>query len=89
MARDAGRHAGAYVHVEPEPTEETRFGLYVQDRDGLHRVAETDKDGIGAALAQLAEDRREVGGSDTEIIGVLDRIERKWLTGLWPKGGIG
>lgn len=76
-----------YVHVEPEPTEEERYGLYYREPSGeLHRVAETDLDGVGRTILQLADDRRECGLSPTEIIGVLDRIERRWLCGIWEGG---
>lgn len=78
------------VIVEPDPTEEDRYGLYVRDLvDGkreLRRIAETSLDGIGSTLLQLADDRRELGGSPTEVVGVLDRIERRWISGVWQGG---
>jgi hypothetical protein len=74
-----------HTFTEPEPTEENRYGLYGRDGDNIYRIAETSKEGIGTALVQLAEDRRENGESAVEIIGVLDRIERRWITGLWPR----
>jgi hypothetical protein len=74
--------------IEDDVTEETRYGLY---RLGVHRgqthgplepirLCTTSKAGIGTALVQLAEDR---GSDDPEIIGVLDRIERRWICSLW------
>ncbi len=75
--------------TEPEPTEENRYGLYGRDGNDIYRIAETSRDGIGTALVQLAEDRREAGESATEIIGILDRIERRWITGLWPRRASG
>jgi hypothetical protein len=74
--------------IEDDVTEETRYGLY---RLGVHRgqthgplepirLATTSKEGIGLTLVQLAEDR---GDDDPEIIGILDRIERRWICSLW------
>lgn len=77
----------AHVHAEPDPSEEDRYGLYYREPNGtLHRGAATSLDGIGRTILQLADDRRRAGLSPTEIIGVLDRIERRWLSGIW-KGG--
>lgn len=70
--------------TEPEPTEENRYGLYVADPE-LHRIAETSKDGIGTALVTLADDRAEAGESATEVIGIFDRIERRWISGCWAR----
>lgn len=76
----------ALIHVEPEPTERERYGLYVRDGRGIRREAATDKDGIGTALVQLADDREANGESATELVGVLDRIERRWISGVWEGG---
>jgi hypothetical protein len=77
----------AYARVpDDEPTEETRYGLYRLARPDATkppapiRLATTSKEGIGPALVQLADDR---GSDDPEIIAVLDRIERRWITSLW------
>ncbi len=61
------------------PTESTRYGIYGRGPNGPALIAYTAKDGIGTALVQLAED----DDYPCEIRGVLDRIERKWITGLW------
>lgn len=79
------------VLIDEEPTEETRYGVYElgyrpgEATQGPVRVAETSREGIGGCLVQLADDRREAGDPITPIVGVLDQIERRWITSLWPQ----
>ena len=66
-----------------EIRDDNRYGLYRLTPDGPQRIAETSKEGIGPALVMLAEDRLELEIYVAEVIGVLDRQERWWVSGLW------
>lgn len=65
-------------------TAEHRFRLYGRDTHGnIHVIATApDPEGIGLALVTTAREHREAG-LNPEIVGVLDAVERKWLTALW------
>lgn len=52
----------------------------------LQRIAETSKEGIGVTLIALAEDRAGLEDPGNPVIGVLDQIERRWLSGVWQRG---
>lgn len=52
----------------------------------LQRIAETSKEGIGPTLAALADDRAELEDPGNPVIGVLDQVERRWLSGVWQRG---
>lgn len=68
--------------VDPE---DSRYSVY-ELRDGEPReLAATSRDGLGITLVTLAEDRRAAGEA-AHPFGVLDRLERRWICGLWqPK----
>lgn len=66
--------------------ETNRYGIYRLVEGRPVRICETSKGGIGAALVQLADDRTDETGYEAEVLGILDRLERKWVTSLWsPK----
>lgn len=52
----------------------------------LQRIAETSREGIGPTLAALADDRAELDDPGNPVIGVLDQVERRWLSGVWQRG---
>lgn len=63
-----------------------RYRLYALENDQpVVRACASDPGGIGAAIVQLGEDRREAGLAP-ELVAVLDAVERRWLSSLW-KGG--
>lgn len=65
-------------------TEEEKYRLYERGADGeLILVATTGTaEGVGVALVTLADDRREAG-DPAPIVGVLDGLAGRWISGLW------
>lgn len=67
--------------------EDNRYGLYrlvlVNGQPLPVQICTTSRDGIGAALVQLADDRDDGTSYETEVVGILDRQERRWITSLW------
>lgn len=79
--------------IEDVRTPAERYRLYTlrpgdecAGRDGLVLLATTPTlEGVGVAIGSMADDARDAG-VDTEPVGVLDGIERRWLAPLWHKG---
>lgn len=58
-----------------------RFGLYVLDEHGDPEclAASPTPAGIGLALCTIADEN-----PPPRVMAILDRVERRWLTSLWP-----
>jgi hypothetical protein len=63
---------------------EARYGIYVLREGEPHRVAECERDAIGTCLVSLADDNVQAGETQAQTFGVLDQVERRWISGLWP-----
>jgi hypothetical protein len=74
---------------EPRPDGSDRYAVYavVRGTDGSRparlRLAETSADGIGTCLITL---RDEGQFHDDHSIGILDRVERRWIVNPWATG---
>lgn len=71
---------------------EERYGLYAYTAGGkLERLATApDGGGIGVAITALDEDEREARGAeaslgDRGVLGVRDRVERRWIISPFPE----
>ena len=78
------------IVVDEVVTTENRYAIYeLGEREpgvkGPVLIAETSKEGIGACLVQLADDRAAAGDDAVPIVGVLDQLNRRWITSLWRR----
>jgi len=76
-----------FVLPPDEITDDNRYSV-MELRDGCpHEIAATSRDGLGLCLVTLAEDRRGAGDNSAPVLGVLDRLERRWVSGLYYAKG--
>jgi hypothetical protein len=61
----------------PHETGDDRYAIYAASREGTYRrrIAETSRDGLGAALVTLADEGEFLGYR----IGIFDRHRRLWI----------
>jgi hypothetical protein len=69
----------------PHPSGDDRYAIYsvcVEPRM-RRRIAETSLTGIGGTIETLREEGQL---SPASRVGVLDRLDRKWIIDPWAKG---
>jgi hypothetical protein len=61
-----------------------QYAIYTRNIDGVRReLARTSLDGIGLCLKTLA-DESQITRDDP--IGILDRLDRRWIVNPWARG---
>lgn len=73
---------------EPRPDGADRYRIYRRNRNTADRLADTSLSGIGMTLQVLRypEDGEEPLLTDDDIIGIRDRVERRWIVNPYAVG---
>lgn len=81
------------VHDEPHPSGDDRYAIYsvanlgsgapAKASDRRVRIAETSEEGLGITLRTLYDEGQIT--NETRV-GILDRLERRWIVNPWAAG---
>ncbi len=79
----AAKEKSASIDEDERDRERERYAVYAMIGGDLRRLAAAPgPEGLGQAIVALGADAR-AAGEEPDVIAVLDRVERRWLTG-WP-----